>query len=236
MSKSSIICDLDHPIFGIMGNETRRSIIRMLSCEENYGNQIAYELGVSNPTIHKHLKAIQKNSDIDLIGETKRTTESFSGHKGAEATMFKIKKPITVFLSIYPNFIHAHTYPERQSLHKLKEDAINYSWKEDRSNPNLLSFAESSEKLAQLNEEIRDLEKQLIEKFDVKNNIMAQVDDLLIETKTLDYDQRMVLRAYACIGPSCYSILPALLKKDIAQIQQIIHHLTLKGWLEKVDS
>lgn len=107
---SHLICDIDHPVFDIVDNDTRRKILRLIACEHNYGNRIANILNLSTPAIHRHLKYLSgKNpGDISLIDVYQKTNLSHSGHKGGEAQLYKIKAKIGMFFHIFPNYVHNH--------------------------------------------------------------------------------------------------------------------------------
>ena len=107
---TSLICEIDHPFFNIIDNLTRRQILRLIACEHNYGNRIANILDLSTPAIHRHLKYLQGDNpgNIPIIGITRTTKTSHSGHKGGEANLLEIKSKIGLFFHIFPNYIHSH--------------------------------------------------------------------------------------------------------------------------------
>ncbi|MCY3413885.1 MAG: hypothetical protein INQ03_19735 [Candidatus Heimdallarchaeota archaeon] len=107
---TSLVCEIDHPLFDIIDNVTRRQILRLIACEHNYGNRIANILDLSTPAIHRHLKYLQGNNpgELSLIIEGEKTKLSASGHKGGEAQLYKVNANIGLFFHIFPNFVHNH--------------------------------------------------------------------------------------------------------------------------------
>ena len=87
-------CDFNPPIMSIIDSETRCHILRLIANEPNYGNRLASILKLSCPSIHRHLKRMQHfevgDGEIKVLGAKETTSESYSGHKGAQATLYEI--------------------------------------------------------------------------------------------------------------------------------------------------
>ena len=44
---------IDHPIFQMISNSTRRKLLQLIACDKHYGNHLAKILNVSIPTAHR---------------------------------------------------------------------------------------------------------------------------------------------------------------------------------------
>ncbi|MFX1544941.1 MAG: ArsR/SmtB family transcription factor [Promethearchaeota archaeon] len=250
---------MNHPIYDVLSNKTRLEILRIIACEHNYGSRIASILNVSAPAIHRHLKFLsQTMKDQDMknftfINPSYKTTESFSGYKGAEATIYEIGTKIYLSFALYPNFTHSHIYQSSVS-DDLQESNINpvpnnstppknKPFTSDKENKEMekedISYSKSLNKFSELykqiqvkNQHIRDLEEKIIEEFEEKNKIMKEIDKVILEHSSLNFDERVSLRALACQGSRCLPNLPELLKKDVEIVKKVLRNIKSKGWFD----
>ena len=227
------LCNLYHPIFDLMGTTTRREIVRLISCEHNYGNQLAKILDVSNPTVHRHLK---KLVDDGILEEQGRTSESYSGHKGGEAVKYEITQSTNLFLSISPHLVHAHILEIDKNGDLVKNEPlnkINYQFKDNNDSKNMTNYVNLAHQSQQLNNEILELEQQLMDKLQKKNKVMQEIDNHLNAAK-LNFRERIILRALACLGPGCYDDIAKILNADQIMIEHMLKNLEDKQWIEEI--
>ncbi len=244
-------CSLSHPIYDLLSNKTRLEILRIIACEKNYGSRIASILKISAPAIHRHLKILSqtlKDPDIDdysFLKPSYRTSESYSGYKGAEATVYEIGTKMYLVFAIYPNFVHSHAFlvpvDNKDNIEKeAPQDQLETTDKKERTDKdstkaastkeNRKKFSELYNEIQNKNEKINQLEHEILRIFEEKDELMKALDEIL-EKDLLDFDERISLRTLACQGESCFSNLPELLKQDEEVVKKILRNLRAKEWL-----
>ncbi len=242
-------CSLDHPIFEILSNKTRLEILRMIACEQNYGSRIASILNISAPAIHRHLKFLSQDmkddnmEDFSYIKPSYKTSESYSGHKGAEATVYEIGTKMYFSFALYPNFIQSHAFlvAAEASLsdnnsNNIEDEILDY--KKDMkhiSNGRIEEYSKLFSKIQEKNEKIRTLESQIMNILEEKNELMKDIDSSIQKSSSLSFDERVSLRLMACQGPVCIPNLPELLRQDVEVTKKNLLNLKLRGWFSKFE-
>ncbi len=244
-------CDFNHSIYNILSNQTRREILKLVACEHNYGSQIASILGVSVPAVQRHIKYILENfkGDFQVLKPFYKTKQSFTGYKGAEATVYKVATKIYLSAAIFPNFVHSHILYDPIE----EEETSNNDASKDRETPHPISVKHSSatverepaktrasdiykqyfhlyQELQKINHEIIALEKKIMELLNKKTKFMALLDSL-VKRDDLTFEERLILRAIACHGEICFSNLPAFLNIEEPLFKSYVEKLKDKGWL-----
>ena len=234
------VCNISHPIFSTTGNETRREILRLIACEHNYGNRIASILNKSRPAIHRHLKYLE---DEGFITQSTKTNQSFSGYKGAEATLFEINSNLNVFFSLQPNFVHSHIIETDVNGNIVENMYEDYNQAEYIPSKNIgegknaelkTEFAKIFQKVQHMNSQIIVFEEQMAKVMAEKNQTMQSLDELIRKSEDLTYEERVVLRGLTCLGPSCIPNLADILNESQFMIEDIVSKLITKGWITPV--
>lgn len=250
---TNLICEIDHPLFDIIDNVTRRQVLRLIACEHNYGNRIAKLLDVSTPAIHRHLKFLKGNNpgELALIKPKATTKESYSGHKGGEATLYEVDAKVGLFFTIFPNFVHSHivnvgdkgvkkvdaseTPKELQNLRPISNKKL----KEKLEKGEIDEISESNLKLNHIyktvqkfNKKVIELQEELMEVLSIKNDFMGEVDEILKAEENLEYEDRVILRAVTCLGSKCSQDLTHFLNMDNYDLIRYVDRLREKGWME----
>ncbi len=242
-------CSLDHPIFEILSNKTRLEILRMIACEQNYGSRIASILNISAPAIHRHLKFLSQEikddnmEDFSYIKPSYTTSESYSGHKGAEATVYEIGTKMYFSFALYPNFIQSHAFLvgaeaslNENTSNNLDDDIQGREkHKNLSSNRSIEEYSKLFNKIQEKNEKIRDLETQIMNILEEKNDLMKDIDSSIQKSSSLSFDERVSLRLMACQGPVCIPNLPELLRQDVEVTKKNLINLKLRGWFSKFE-
>jgi len=236
-------CDISHPIFSVINNDTRRKVLRLVAIENSYGNQLASILNISNPGIHKHIKFLESEKGMNLIKKESTINTSFTGHKGPDANIFEINTKIGLVFSIMPNFVHSQIFEFKEDnfvpsikpiddefrLFKglmLQEPSDNADNRE-----NLEKFTKDYHDIQEINNEIVETEKKLFTLLSEKNEKMGHIDKIVSSLDNLTYKERIVLRAVTCLGPRCSNDLSHLLNVELIEIKEIIDNLKEKGWI-----
>ena len=244
-------CSLNHPIFDILSNKTRLEILRMIACEQNYGSRIASILNMSAPAIHRHLKFLSQDmkddnmKDFSFIKPSYTTSESYSGYKGAEATIYEIGTKIYFSFALFPNFIQSHAFlvEATESLSKESnnsEKAIKRDSDKKKTTKNssegINGFSELFQHIQEKNDKISSLEKQIMDVLVEKNELMGQLDKSILQNPTLSFDERVSLRLLACQGPICIPNLPELLSQDVEITTKNLKKLHQMGWFAQFEN
>ncbi|MCY3413875.1 MAG: ArsR family transcriptional regulator [Candidatus Heimdallarchaeota archaeon] len=240
-------CDIDHPILSIIDSETRRHIIHLLATEKNYGNRLASILNLSSPAIHRHLKRLQKHQNestsVSILGTKEKTRESFSGYKGAKATIFEIISNLTLFFGIFPNFIHSQVV-EILSDGQRKTRRID----PDNFDPNLFGvkiqrgeslkdcvgedcFDTHVEKINEINKQISDHQDFLMDLLYLKNEVIEKIFMIIEEAEDLSFEERVVLKSLIAYGFNNIKLIANLLNTDENEIRFHIEKLKKKKWI-----
>ncbi len=242
-------CSLSHPIYDLLSNKTRLEILRLIACEKNYGSRIASILKISAPAIHRHLKILSGKVESEDIGEfaflksSETTRESYSGHKGAEATMYEIGSKLFLTFAIYPNFVHSHAFltPVKDEIAITDQKTQSQKKKEKTSKSEdkaeiKRNFTNIYNKIQEKNDQINKLEQEILQIFLEKDELMKQLDEAILEKDhLLDYDERVSIRTLACQGPNCIPNLPELLKQDEELVKKILRNLKSQNWFDILD-
>lgn len=247
MTLDEFVCDIEHPVFNIIDNATRRKILRLIACESNYGNRIANMLNISSPTVHRHLKFLlgEKDDTFPIIREVERTKDSYSGKKGGEAFVYEINTNLGIFMGIFPNFVHSQIFQvdedgkqtnitdpveDRASFVNLKGLTPNF---EELKNKKQEKFNELYKKIQVYNKDIIVKQRALMDTYMEKNDLMGELDELMksVDVKEVDPEKRLLLRAITCLGPECSSDLSHFLHMDDYLVFKHVQELRQIGWL-----
>ena len=248
-------CSINHPIYELLANKTRIEILRMIACEHNYGSRIASLLKISAPAIHRHLKFLSKSRKdpngvgFSFIKPFNKTRVSYSGYKGAEATVYEIGTKMYFSFALYPNFMQSHSFLEDATGNisaEITEDSRNNSFIEskesERNKPFSKEYKKAMKKYSDLfrkiqekNSRIKALESEIMEILDEKNTLMKKMDQSIKEVDQLSFDERVSLRLLACQGPICIPNLPELLKQKEDITLRNLRVLQNDGWFDQFD-
>ena len=100
-------------VLQIVGNETRRRILTLLSEEPHYISQIAKKLDVAQPAILKHLSLLQKAGLIESFWR--------KSPLGAARKYYKICDSVGIEIAINPEDFRVSRRPQRMGCSKFLE-------------------------------------------------------------------------------------------------------------------
>ncbi len=136
-------------VLGILGNETRRKILGLLSEEPHYISQIAKKLDVTQPAILKHLSILEKAGLIENFWR--------KNPLGAARKYYRICDSVGIEIAINPKGFKVEKRPQTMSCSK---------------------YLEAERAIGQLTEEINRAEN-LITKADKARELVRAADSLL---------------------------------------------------------
>ena len=236
--------DIDHPLFQIISNETRRQIIQLLSIEKNYGNRLAAILNLSPPAIHRHLKLLQqseKNSkSLGIIHDKEKTDMSYSGRKGATASLLEIDARLGLFFGIFPNYIHSSVQELDKNGDKIDQDIDLGNYDSNlfgaHIDPSHLSLDDTKQTvdisdLNFLNDEIKELERKLMVALYEKNEKLHSVFKAIDQSDDLDFNERVIIKSLIAYGLNNLKLISKMLGISLFEIKTIIQMLKDKHWI-----
>lgn len=236
--------DIDHPLFQIIGNETRRQIIQLLSIEKNYGNRLAAILNLSPPAIHRHLKLLHqsgKNSKgLEIIHDKEKTDMSFSGRKGATASLLEINTRMGLFFGILPNYIHSSVLELDENGDIIDQDIDPGNYDSNlfgaHIDPSHLSLDDTKQtvdtsELYQINDEIKELEHKLMIALYEKNEKLHSVFQAIDRSDDLDFNERVIIKSLIAYGLNNLKLISKMLGISLFEIKTIIQTLKDKHWI-----
>ncbi|MBS7287323.1 MAG: helix-turn-helix domain-containing protein [Candidatus Freyarchaeota archaeon] len=186
-------------LFYVLGNPTRRLLLKLLSMGPHYPFQLARLLNISQKAVMDHLKVLEERGIVVKLGCEKSTI-------GPERTYYGINSFLMVDFSVAP------------SLYELK--VVEAKRKEEEVEAVTGAFGELASKLKDLVRELeevekklRDLERQRVMVLDVKQRISIRISEL-INLLGLDYFERIILNL--------------LIMKGGARLEEISEELDLR--------
>jgi ArsR family transcriptional regulator len=136
-------------VLEVVGNETRRRILALLSEEPQYISQIAKKLDVTQPAILKHLAVLEKTGLIE--GFWRRNP------LGAARKYYKICGSVDIDIAIHPKGFRVDERPQKMSCSK---------------------YLQTEREIKRLNEEINRA-RDVATKVSKANELMRVADSLL---------------------------------------------------------
>ena len=94
----------------VVGNETRRRILELLSDEPQYISQIAKKLDVTQPAILKHLAVLEKTGLIESFWRRNPL--------GAARKYYRICGSVDIDIAIHPKSFRVDEHPQKMSCSK----------------------------------------------------------------------------------------------------------------------
>jgi ArsR family transcriptional regulator len=206
-------------ILDILGNDTRRKILSILSEEPMYFNQLAKEISIGQQAILRHLQALEEIGLIDTYAE--------KSEFGA---------PDRKYYRLNDSFILTVSLSE-DDFRITKQDIVESRQKESKkyyrvfdSTPQETGDALSSlqENLADIQEEISTLESRLNDLYALKQQILRKVHQIGMEG--FDEDERKILYAIIQESPNSIAELSDITGENKSSLKGII--AAIKGKMD----
>jgi predicted transcriptional regulator len=218
---------IDHPIFEMISNSTRRKLLQLIACDRHYGNHLAKIVDVSIPTAHRQLAFLSNDGDredrIRLIEKGKPTKESISGHRGAEAQPYYISTKLLTLFAIFPNLIYSKVLDDKDQDSNFYDTAP-YDEKLETLEPELIAiFNQIKEK----NKIIGSIQNDLYKELSEKSDLLGKYHERMKEIYQLDYEESKLLHALACMGANCVTDFPLELDED--ELNKVLDDITNKA-------
>ncbi len=212
--------DLDS-LLVVIGNPTRRQILRKLVKETHYPLQLSKELSVSQQAIMKHLKVLEEN---DLVRCVFRRSESGPPRKCYVAT-----QSLSIIIDLSPEH-----FSEELRFHVRDEDRVIEGVEDTqalRTAENLrIKLAEFTRSIASINSRLEAMagERDLL--IEEKERAMHYVNRI-VDTLCEEYTERKVLRYLIAENDFSIPAMSEMLNMRESEIDSILKRLEEDGLL-----
>ena len=170
-------------LLAIIGNPTRRQILRKLVKEEHYPLQLSRELRVSQQAIMKHLDVLEKN---DLVRSDYQKSES----GGPRRKYYEATRSFTIVIDLGPELFNEELrVHDKPMVIEAADDVSSLSEAENLR----VKLAEYSQSISLINSRLAEISTQRDELLVRKKEAMHRVNQI-IDTLCDDYIERKILR------------------------------------------
>ena len=204
-------------ILDILGNDTRRKILAVLSQEPMYFNQLAKEIGVGQQAILRHLQALEEGGLIETYGE-----KSDLGAPDRKYYHLNTSFILTISLSEDDFTI------TNQKIAELRHKESRKYYKDFDSIPKDTGIALSSlqENLAGVEQEITKLESRLNDLRALKQLVLHKLHEIGMDS--FENDERKVLYKIVVDSPTSVAELSDLIDEKESSLRAIIASIRRK--------
>ncbi len=208
-------------LLAVMGNPTRRQILRKLVKETHYPLQLSKELSVSQQAIMKHLKVLEDN---DLVRSIFKRSESGPPRKCYVAT-----KSLTIIIDLSPEH-----FSEELRLHVQSQDWVVEGVEDTqalRAAENLrIKLAEFTRSIVNINSRLDSLAEERDGLIEQKEEAMHYVNHI-VDTLCDEYAERKVLRYLIAENDFSIPAMSEMLNMRESEIEIILKKLEENGLL-----
>jgi len=210
-------------ILDILGNDTRRRILAVLSEEPMYFNQLAREIGIGQQAIIRHLLALE---DIGLI-ETYAEKSEFGA---PERKYYRLNNSFLLTISLTEDNFTVSKQEIKQSRHKESRKYYkNLDLIPDEAG-GALSFLQ--ENLIKIENEIFALESRLNDLYALKQIVLGKLHE--IGMNSFEEDERRVLYRIVEESPDSFAELSNIIGEKESIVKDLVKEM--KGKIDKRNS
>ncbi len=207
-------------ILDILGNNTRRKILAVLSEEPMYFNQLAKEIGVGQQAIIRHLQALEDIGLIETYGEK-------SEFGAPERKYYRLNNSFILTISLSEDDFTISKQEIKQSRHK---ESKKY-YKSLDAMPGEAGEALSllQENLAKIENEISTLESHLNDLYALRQLALRRLHE--IGMSSFEADERRVLYKIVEESPRSIAELSNIMGEKESSVKDLIKEM--KGKIDK---
>ncbi len=210
--------DLD-TLLAIIGNPTRRQILRKLVKEDHYPLQLSKELSISQQAIMKHLKVLE---EAELVKSIFRKSDTGPPRKFYVAT-----QSLTIVIDMSPEqFSEDLRFHDIEQVIQAEADTQAL-----RNAENLrIKLTEFMGMIATVNSELDNIAQE-------RDNLLARKEDALryanniIDTLCEDYEHRKVLRYLINEDDLSLAVMSERLNMRESEVEDVLRNLEKQGLL-----
>ncbi len=198
-------------VLDILGNDTRRKILRVLAQEPMYFNQLAKEVEVGQQAILRHLGVLEENGLIETYSE-----KSELGAPDRKYYRLRSSFSLTIALSEDDFTITSNKIEETRRKESMKY--YNRFDSMPRDTGEALTSLQSC--LANIDEEISNLESLLLDLRALRQQILHRLHE--IGSENFDGEERRVLYTIVKESPKSLSELSDMLNERESDLRPLL--------------
>ena len=210
--------DLD-TLLAIIGNPTRRQILRKLVKEDHYPLQLSKELSISQQSIMKHLQVLE---EAELVKSVFRKSDTGPPRKFYVAT-----QSLTIVIDMSPE-----QFSEDLRFHEVEQVIKGVSdTRALRNAENLrVKLTEFMGMIATVNSELDNIARERDELLARKEDALRYANNI-IDTLCEDYEQRKVLRYLINEDDMSLASMSERLNMRESEVEKVLRNLESVGLL-----
>ncbi|MDQ3909324.1 MAG: helix-turn-helix domain-containing protein [Thermoproteota archaeon] len=207
-------------ILDILGNDTRRKILAVLSQEPMYFNQLAKEIGVGQQAILRHLQALEEGGLIETYAEK-------SDLGAPDRKYYRLNTSFILTISLTEDDFTI----SNQKIVELRHKESRKYYRNLNSIPKDMGIALSllQENLAGIEQEISKLESRLNDLRALKQLILHKLHKIGMDS--FENDERKVLYKIVVDPPHSVAELSDLIDEKESSLRDII--TSIRGKMDK---
>ena len=204
-------------ILDILGNDTRRKILTVLSEEPMYFNQLAKKIGIGQQAILRHLQALEEGGLIETYAEK-------SDLGAPDRKYYRLKTSFILTISLSGDDFTI----TNQKIAELRHKESRKYYKNFDSIPEDMGMALSSlqENLAGIEQEISKLESRLNDLRALKQLVLHKLHEIGMDS--FENDERKVLYKIVVDSPTSVAELSDLIDEKESSLRAIITSIRRK--------
>nr|MDO8062504.1 helix-turn-helix domain-containing protein [Candidatus Freyrarchaeum guaymaensis] len=197
-------------LFYVLGNPTRRLLLKLLSMGPHYPFQLARLLNVSQKVIMDHLRILEEKGLVVKVGSEKSSI-------GPERTYYAVNNFFVMNFSLGP------------SLYELKVMEVR---KSERRKGAVLGevggvaseVKELAKRLKEVNSEIKKLDEKMLKLLNIKQELSFRISEL-IDLLELSYPEKAIL--LSLVNKGCASLEDLSEELDMREkyVKEFLNHL-----------
>lgn len=213
-----------HRILNVLGNETRRRILRLLAQEPHYFIQISRDLGVSQQAILKHLDLLEKTGFVSSY----RAKSNFAA---PERKYYRLNRSLYLSIGITEDDVMIRLRdiaPDQDEEERNLGDALlledgNPSAENDRGLDSLLR--RSRDLLRKIDGKIAELERSKLSLLRMRQTVMKRVHDVVRSNFENDLERDILYSLVASGAPLDVGFLSERLNVREREIERCLEAL-----------
>ena len=198
-------------ILDILGNDTRRKILAVLSYEPMYFNQLAKELGVGQQAILRHLQALEDSGLIEAYAEK-------SEFGAPDRKYYRLNESFILTISLSVDDFTMKKQKIVESRHKESKKYYKVFDSVPKETGKALSLLQ--ENLAAIEEEISSLESRLNDLYALKQQILHKLHQ--IGMNSFEEDERKILYTIVEESPGSIAELSNITEEKESNLKDLI--------------
>jgi len=216
-------------IMSLLGNKTRRRIIKKLSEGPDYALRIANELGLGQQPVSKHLDIIQEAGLVDVYREKSPI--------GASRKMYSLNKYYSLRIDFAPNLYNQELISFEKPLKDVKEfkelDRLILRLEEfSRGTPEEGEIEPFGRLISRIDGTLDDLEWKRAGLLYIRNLVMKETHRFMEEMRR---DERRILRQIINKGPTSVKKLSRNLRLREETIRELLEALEDEDLVRGID-